>query len=117
MNVLAFVAVIIAYISICYLGAKLYFLLVANAYQKSWSNIIKKCVVAILFLGFAIVEIPIAIFFPAWANAKLEVMGNERASTSALIMFGCFVLLVTLWMACRSKAGRRFAKVTGGQER
>src|SRR6187402_996574 len=104
MNVIVFVAAIIAHIVLCYMCTKLYFSLVANTYQRAWGDVRKNCVAAILFLVFVIVEIPLAIFFPAWANAKLEVIGSDhgRAFTSAFIIFGCFVLLSTLWMAWRS---------------
>lgn len=116
MNLIIFFVAIITYMAICYLGARLYFSFVVNTHQKTWSKLTKGSVLAILFLGFIIIEIPFSIFFPAWVSAKLGIMVDEqgREFTSAFIGFGCFVLLSTLWMAWRSKEGRQFAKVTGG---
>lgn len=114
MNVLMFLFGVFIYIGGCYFFARLYFASVASVYQSTWGSTAKKCISGIFFLVFVVLEIPLGILLPAWLSSKsgFLVDSHGKEPTSILIIFGCLVLTATLWMAWRSKEGRRFARVT-----
>lgn len=117
MNMFFFFSAILIYMFVCYVFARFYFALVAYVYQSTWKTFVKKGVAFICYLGFVITEIPLAIFLPAWLSLKTGSLVNDRGSepTRVLIIFGCIVLVTTLWCASRSKEGRRFADYVAGR--
>lgn len=119
MNVFIFVASILAYVSGCYFLAKLYFNVVAYVYYSKWGIQFKNCVAAFCFFGFVLIDIPLAIFLPAWLSFHTGFLVNDdgREPGEALIIFGCIVLVASLWCAFRSEAGGRFKAAVYGHNK
>ncbi len=81
----------------CYLGVRLYFFLgiwVGNHITGSAYKIIYRY---LLFGIFVVLEIPFAIFFPAWAFNKFKIVEYTPTTTMSFILFGCLVLSISVW--------------------
>lgn len=97
-----FITLGIVYIALCILGFKLYFFL----QQKNLNTRgkLKKGIASYaLFMLFICIEIPFAIFFPAWLNARLNVLDKNSESTMYLILFGVVVLSLSIWNARKDR--------------
>lgn len=97
-----FVVLGIIYIALCIFGFKLYFFLQRK--NLNTRGEFKKVVVSyVLFILFVCIEIPFAIFFPAWLNAKLNVLSKSSESIMYLLLFGVIVLGFSLWNARKDR--------------
>lgn len=114
MNIIAFIVAVSIYFFFCFGVVRLYFFLAGNIYLRSNNAIIKNGLIYALFAIFVLTVIPIGIFFPAWISEKLDVIDRSPSVTIMLILFGCAVLVTSLWMGWRSKEGRRFASTMNG---
>ena len=91
-----FVSLILIYTIVCIFGVRLYF------YCHSTIKEVRKGVSSILlsyllFFIFVLIEIPFAIFFPAWLSAKLTIFEHSPNSTMFLLLFGVTVLALSIW--------------------
>ncbi len=90
-----FLILMLVYIALCIGGFKGYFYLQnINDRQKS-NRFLKVCYSYVLFAIFICLEIPFALFFPAWLSEKLIEGASE--STIYFLLFGCFVLGMSIW--------------------
>lgn len=110
MNVVIFGLAIVVYILICYWGVRIYFSSVAKAHKGIDSPITRNLVIYALFFAFIAIELPVAIFFPAWLSEKLMVFKRTSEITAILLAFGSCVLIGAVWKGWRSDDGRMFAK-------
>lgn len=86
----------VMHIILCVLGFKLYYFLQRKNLHTR--DKLKKCIVSYaLFILFIGIEIPFAIFFPAWLNVKLNVFDKSPESTMYLLIFGVAVLILSIW--------------------
>ena len=92
-----FIVLIFLYILICIGAVRLYFNL-QSLNQKSRRNSLYKNINSyLLFACFVCLEIPFAIFFPAWLSEKLQVVERTSDTTMYFLLFGCLVLAVATW--------------------
>lgn len=94
---LGFIIAILVYVILCLIGVRVYFFLMSKNKIKLKNSVTQIICSYILFGTFVITVIPFAVFFPAWISEKLMVIERTSASTITLILFGCFVLALSLW--------------------
>lgn len=94
---LILVALIILYILICIGAFRLYFYLQYLNQQKRSDSLMKNINSYLLFACFICLEIPFAIFFPAWLSEKLHVFERTPNTTMYFLIFGCVVLATAIW--------------------
>jgi hypothetical protein len=51
-----------------------------------------------LWLAFIVIEIPFCFFFPIWLNSAIPVFEDTENVRMALILFGCAVLPIVMWV-------------------
>lgn len=95
---ISYIVIIAIYIVLSVLGFKLYFFL-QNKNLDTKSKLKKVVASYTLFILFIFIEIPFAIFFPAWLNAKLNVFNQSSNYTMYLLLFGTLVLCFSIWYA------------------
>ena len=61
-------------------------------------TLINLCGQYIWFLLFIVTYIPFSIFFPAWLNAKLNIVQESQNMTTVFILSGCLTLAITMWL-------------------
>ncbi len=98
MNIFGFILVLFVYAYLCYLVVFAYFNLMARIKMSITNKIIRTFYQYALFLVFLVVDIPFSIFFPAWVSEKFLVIEHSSTSTLNLILLGCCVLVLTLWI-------------------
>ncbi len=96
MNFLLLIIAVFVCIYFCYLAAKYYFI-IQRGFDKTIKGNSKRLFFSYsLFLAFILIEIPIALFFPAWVSEVLEVIKYTPESTAGLIVIGCCVLVFSV---------------------
>lgn len=97
-----FIVLGILYIALCIFGFKLYFFLQRK--NLNTRDKLKKSIASYaLFILFICIEIPFAIFFPAWLNTQLNVLEKSSESTMYLLIFGVAVLSLSIWNARKDR--------------
>jgi hypothetical protein len=92
----------VMYIALCILGFKLYFFLQQKNLHTR--DKLKKGIVSYaLFILFICIEIPFAIFFPAWLSTRLNVLDKSSESTLYLLILGVIVLSLSIWKARKDR--------------
>lgn len=94
---ISFLILMSIYIALCIVGFKGYFYLQCKVKSLKSNNLSKAIYSYTLFIVFICVEIPFAIFFPAWINSKLMMLDENTATTASMLLFGCFVLAISIW--------------------
>ena len=97
-----FLFLILIYIILCVSGVKVYFHLQNRNKTKVQSTFKEHSFSYLLFVLFIFLEIPFAIFFPAWLSEKLAVVERTSESTMYFLLLGCLVLAFSIWK------GRKF---------
>jgi len=97
MIILGFIVAILVYVIACIIGVRAYFSLMSKSKIKLKNSLTQIISSYILFGVFVITVIPFAIFFPAWLSEKLMIIERTSTSTIILILFGCFVLALSIW--------------------
>jgi len=98
-----FVALIFLYILISIGAFRLYFHLQSLNQKRKSDFLIKTINSYLLFACFICLEIPFAIFFPAWLSEKLQVVARTSDTTMFSLIFGCIVLAISIWKGRISK--------------
>jgi len=95
MYLISFVLLNLMYIFGCYLCARTYFYFMDFLRQSPKNVFIRNLMIYGLFIVFVIIEIPFAIFFPAWISEKMAIFERTSFTTGGLILFGFFVLVIS----------------------
>lgn len=95
-NFLALLAIAV-YIAICIWGFKWYFHFQSLVRASKSSGFMRGVYSFILFIIFICIEIPFAIFFPAWVNSRLMIFEENTGTTAFMLLFGCLILAISLW--------------------
>lgn len=97
MNIFLALVIVAFYIMACIWGFKWYFYVQNLVKVSKFRVFLKNICNFMLFIIFICIEVPFAIFFPAWVNAKLMIIDENAGTTSSMLLFGCFVLIISVW--------------------
>lgn len=92
-----FLILILAYITLCIAGFRGYFYLQEINQSYKANKVLKVFYSYVLFAVFICIEIPFALFFPAWLSAELMIWDEVAESTVYFLIFGCLVLGISIW--------------------
>jgi hypothetical protein len=94
---IVFTFLMFVYVFLCMFGFKLYFHLRSRTISKNYSKFKKDILSYLLSTCFIVLEIPFAIFFPAWLGEELMIVERTSESSMYFLLFGCLVLAIALW--------------------
>ncbi|MEL7449080.1 MAG: hypothetical protein AAFN78_07705, partial [Pseudomonadota bacterium] len=94
MNVIAFLLLISAHCVLLYWVELLYFTVCIRLFQSGLPRAVRVGALAISWLVFGLVVIPIGVLAPAWLGAKsvVQIGDSDRQTTTALFILGCVIL-------------------------
>jgi hypothetical protein len=102
-----FALLLLAYALACYGGIRGYCSVAVKIYKQTQQPPVQRLLTNVWFLAFVVIEIPFAIFFPAWLAEKLSIFAPGSFSTGGLILLGAATLAAATWKGFRSDEARQ----------
>src|SRR4029453_13903525 len=107
-----FAVSMLAFFYVCYIGVRAYFFVAIRVRRRIPHEATRTGLLYAWFLIFALVEVPIAIFFPLWLSHAWNLFEAGPAWRSVLILLGCAMLAAAAWLGWKSKEARQLAEMT-----
>lgn len=107
-----FAVLTLAFVYVCYMGVRGYCFVSIKVHRRISQEAIRTVVLYVWFLIFAVVQVPVAIFFPLWLSQAWNVFEAGPTSRSVLILLGCATLAAAAWLGWKSKEAQELAKLT-----
>ncbi|MDN7134968.1 hypothetical protein J6J28_04405 [Pseudidiomarina sp. 1ASP75-5] len=91
-----YLILIAGYMLVCIAAVRAYFY--CQNKLKSYKDSLPLTLLSYMFFFvFILIEIPFAIFFPAWLSERFSVIERTSNNTMLLLLFGVFTLAFSIW--------------------